>query len=209
MPKKKFAVEEGAPKRLEVEWSGQFDTTTFRWDGATLSEHDGFEMTEGVTLSLPEGFTVEAMAVRGGGFWPGSKVKRLTLRFPDGSPVPGSDEDPREASRQAGYLLYFIAGLNALCGVIAIVTGADALAAAEIGVGQMCAGVLYGVLGLFTMRGSRVALAIAMGLYAVDGIATLAMSVGGGGSPSVFGLFIRIGFLIALGTAFRTMKPRR
>ena len=82
-------------------------------------------------------------------------------------------------------------------------SGAEALMAAGLGIGSLITGVVYGVLGLFTMRGSRIALGIAMALYALDGFAGMLLAAGGGAGMG--GLFVRIFFLAAMGRAFMTM----
>lgn len=65
--------------------------------------------------------------------------------------------------------------------------------------------VLYGVLGLFTIRGSRVALGIAMGLYALDWIVGFVMQAVEEGRPNVGGIFVRIVLLAAMGRALVAM----
>lgn len=201
MPKKAYALEREAPKRLEVEWDRD-QRTIVRWDGRVVGSYVASELDGGVRVTLPEGSVVLLSRVPAGVF---GGAKRLSLRLEDGTPLPGSDDDPMEAAKRGGYILYFIAGLNALCGVIAMATGSEALLAAGLGVGSLIMAVLYGVLGLFTIRGSRVALGIAMGLYALDWIVGFVMQAVEEGRPNVGGIFVRIVLLAAMGRALVAM----
>lgn len=203
MPTKKFALEREGPKRLEVEWKGAYREVYIRWDGDLVRQVLRAELEQGFELAVPDG-TVVWFGLKGAGVFGSAKV--LTLHLSDGTPVPGSADDPVEAGKQAGYGLYLLAALNAFCGVYAMATGSEELAAAGIGIGSLVMALIFGVLGLFTMRGSRIALGIAIGLYGLDWIMGVVFGVmGGGGAPNVGGIFMRIAILTFLVRSFTTM----
>ncbi|MGE0788299.1 MAG: hypothetical protein AB7S26_21680 [Sandaracinaceae bacterium] len=206
MPKKSFALERNAPKRLEVEWTGAFADVTVRWDGDFVAGLDRGDLESGTEVPLPAGTTIRLSLASLGTL---GNAKRLAVHFADGRPVPGSDDDPTEAGKQAGYILYFIAALNALCGVIAMATQNEMLLNAGAGIASLVMALVMGVLGLFTMRGSRIALGIAIGLYAADWLLGVGLSISDGASPSMGGIFIRIAFIVALGRSFMAMGGPR
>jgi hypothetical protein len=106
----------------------------------------------------------------------------------------------RRRYRNAYFALYVIGGLTLLLGLV------TALGRVEV-LPQVFAieGVLLIVFGYFTMRGSLLALAIATGLYAIDGVLTVSAGSYQGIVVRVLILFFLIQGLIAL----RELKRRQ
>ena len=109
------------------------------------------------------------------------------------------DSKLRRRYRNAYIALYVIGALTLLLGLI------TALGRVEV-LPQVFAveGVILIVFGYFTMRGSLLALAIATGLYAIDGVLTV---VGGSYSGIVIRVLILF-FLIQGLIALRELKRR-
>lgn len=108
--------------------------------------------------------------------------------------------------RNAYLALYIIGGLTVLVGVIAEVGRLDVLLKL-LGSGWVVAveGVVLLALGYFTMRGSLVALGIAIGLYALDAISSVFLG-------AIQGIWIRLlvlFFLVRGFMALREMRRRR
>jgi hypothetical protein len=110
------------------------------------------------------------------------------------------DSKLRRRYRNAYFALYVIGGLTLLLGLV------TALARVAV-LPQVFAieGAVLIVFGYFTMRGSLLALAIATGLYAIDGVLTVAAGSYQGIIVRVLILFFLIQGLLAL----RELKRRQ
>lgn len=112
----------------------------------------------------------------------------------------------RSRHRNAYLALYIIGGLTLLLGLVAELGRVDVLLQL-FGSGWLVAveGLVLLVLGYFTMRGSLIALGIALGLYAIDAIATFLIA-------GVRGIWIRLlvlFFLVQGFMALRELKRRQ
>lgn len=169
---------------------------TVTLDGKVVGTVDGgtSELKKGAQFRLPDGSTLD-VKLESGVF----RVALSVLR--NGVPLPGSDTDPAQQVKSAGNLLYFLAALNTLLGVIAMVAQVDALETMGMGIGSILFGVVMAVLGFFTYRGARAAPMIAGILYIGDALLTVADTAMAGGRPSVVGLIFRAYIVITLFTA--------
>jgi hypothetical protein len=112
----------------------------------------------------------------------------------------------RSRQRNASIALYIVGGLTLLLGLVAEL-GRVTVLLQLFGSGWVVAveGLILIVLGYFTMRGSLLALGIAIGIYGIDAILTV---VGGG----IQGIWIRalvLFFLIQGFLALRELKRRQ
>jgi len=203
MPTQKFAIEREGPKRLEVAWERLGGETSLTFDGQPLAIVSREELADGRSLTLADGSELRIRHQKTGLFGNGGEL-HLTR---DGEPLPGTASDPETAARSAGYILYFLAGMNMCCGVLAM-SGQLEVLDPSAAIGTLLMAGLFGVLGLFTMRGSRVALGIAMAVYLLDGVATVVMQLGAG-TPPIGMILVRVVILLALGRAFMVMKGKR
>ncbi len=203
MPSLKLPIESEGPKRLEVTWEGLYNHMTVSFDGEHLADVPKDEAERGTSVRLPDGSSLSIELRRGGPF--GGRAELHLAR--DGKPLPGTAGDPDTAARTAAYLLYFLAGMNALCGAVSLSGSIEAFGP-DMAIGALIMAGLFGVLGLFTMRGSRIALGLAMGIYLLDGIATFILAAGSGGTPPMGMIWIRVIFLVGMGRAFLTMGQR-
>ncbi|MFY2563123.1 hypothetical protein ACN469_36345 [Corallococcus terminator] len=204
MGSKKLALEAGGPQRLELSWGLFWKKFTVTLDGKVVGTTDGgqSELKKGVDFRLPDGSTLNVQ-IQSGVLQVDLAVKR------DGVPLPGSSTDPEQRIKSAAYLLYFLAGLNTLVGVIALVIPNEALEALGMGIGSVLFGAVTAVLGFFTYRGTRVAPILAIVLYVGDTLITLMDTVGQGGRPQVFGLIIRVYIVIMLVKAVQAVNELR
>lgn len=110
------------------------------------------------------------------------------------------DSKLRRRHRNAYIALYFIGGLTLLLGLVTALGRVEALP-------QVFAveGTILIVFGYFTMRGSLLALGIATGLYAIEGVLTIAAGSYQGIVIRVLVLFFLIQGLMAL----RELKRRQ
>ena len=197
MPSRNFVFDAGGPPRLTLSWGMFWKNLTVTVDGlqvGTIAESAALKA--GQEFRLPDGSTLSIRLDQGFG-----KADLLVLR--DGKPLPGSAGDPVTQANTAATLLFVIAGLNALLGVIAVAIQSRVLDDLGLGWSSLCVAVVYGGLGFAVRRfRSRAALAIGMALFALDGLATLALSVGAGGRPPTGGIIFRIFLLTAMARAY-------
>lgn len=202
MPSQTFALEPNGPKRLSLSWGAFWKNFTVALDGQQVGALTPDELKAGKDLPLPDGSTLRVHLKQGFGN-AGLELSR------NGKPLPGAANDPVSMVKGAGYLLYFLAALNALLGAAAVALNIEVLLANGIGVASIVLGFIFAVCGYFTMQRSLVALVIAIVLYSLDAVATLAMAVGAGGKPGVGGIIMRVFFIIVLArgvTGLRTLK---
>jgi hypothetical protein len=112
----------------------------------------------------------------------------------------------RSRHRNAYLALYIVGGLTLLLGLVAELGRVEVLLQL-VGIGWAVAveGLILIVLGYFTMRGSLIALGIAIGLYAIDAIATVMIA-------GVRGIWLRLlvlFFLVQGFMALRELKRRQ
>ena len=107
-------MEKDGPKRLEMSWGGFWKDFTVKLDGvAVLTANGSSELKAGRSARLPDGSTLEVRLETGFGK-NGLAVTR------NGQPLPGSSTDPESLVKVAGAVVYVLAGLNFLFGVIAL-----------------------------------------------------------------------------------------
>lgn len=193
----KLALEPGAPKRVELTWGLMHKNFQVLLDGKPIATANGStELRQGISGLMPDGRTLEVKLVRL------LTQEQLTVLV-EGRPLPGSSSDPQTQVKSAGYLLYLIAGLSALMGVVQLTREGGDVAG---GVGTWIAAVAFAVLGYFAMKPSFVAIAIGMVLFAADAVFTLLDQLQAGGNPNVFWLLIRVAFLFVLFTGAKAAK---
>jgi hypothetical protein len=200
MPTKSFALEKGGPERVEVQWRGNFKDFEVRLDGNLIGSFENAkELKTGKTFPLEDGSRLEV------GLKPtGLGVPELTL-LRNGQPLPGSATDPAQRVGAAAGMIFVVAGLNAILGLVALAFNVQFLQSLGIGGASIFVGAIYGVLGYFVKRQSFVALALAVGLFVLDGLALL-FNVPPGGTPPIGGILARFFFLIPMVMGFPALK---
>jgi hypothetical protein len=112
MPKQRFALEEGGEKRLEVSWKGLYKDVTVSLDGNPIGVVPNKKaLSAGQAFSLPDGSTIKIQLVR--------KLMSTELQvLRNGEPLPGSSSDPQTRFKTAYGMVYFVAGLNLVLGLV-------------------------------------------------------------------------------------------
>lgn len=187
MATKKLALEPGGPTRLELSWGMFWKNFQVTLDGKPVGTVEGGqkELKQGVEFRLPDGSNLHIQLVSGA-----MNVELQVTR--DGKPLPGSASDPAQRVQTAAYMLYFLAGLNTLLGVVAMLLNNEVLEGLGMGVGSIIFGAIVATLGFFTSRRSRVAPILAIVLYVADTLYTFVTVAEAGRSPPVAGIIIRI-----------------
>jgi hypothetical protein len=192
MPKRDFALEPGGLKRLEIEWKAFWKNITIRLDGSPVGTiANQKELASGREFDLPDGSKIKVQLVSG---LYGAELRVLR----NGQPLPGSDSDPATRLKNAYVIIYFIAGLNLVLGLLAGFLQVEFLQSIGMGWISVLYGLIFLVLGWFVQRRSMLALILSIGLYTLDGLVYLYLIFNGGGSPALTSIFMRVILLIPM-----------
>lgn len=198
MPVKTFALEPGGPSRLALHWKPFWRNTRVELDGQPLGVIPNQRaLKDGIVFQLPNGEPLRIQMTRG-------MAPELQLSVA-GRPLPGSAADPQQRIKTAAQILWFIAGLNLLLGVISLFVENELLATLAAGWPTIATGALYLVLGFLARRGARVAVIAGIALLVVDTILVLSA----GDAPGSGGTVARVFLIIGLAQALPAMKPVR
>jgi hypothetical protein len=153
-----YVLEPDGDKLLEI------SIGTFIWQKQTEVRLNGKlihtfpnprDLAEGQVLQLPDGtaLTIERF---------NNKVRVLR----NDQPLPGISSEPYS-------IIYFMAGLNIVLGILTLVLQVEFLQTPGFGILSIAIGILFLVLGFFTQRRSLIALIIAMSILGLEGAAVL------------------------------------
>jgi hypothetical protein len=202
MPKQRFALEKNDSKRLELAWGVGWRNFTVTLDNIEIGKIEGGQkaLKQGKSFSLPDG---SELVVR---LKTGLATELQVLR--DGQPLPGSGSDPHKKLVNSYGIILFVGGLGLVLGVVAALFGVTFLQELGFGWGSIIFGAILAGLGFMVKKGSLTALWIAMGLYALDAILSIAAAMSIGASP-VGSIFVRIFFLVAMYQGVDAIKALR
>ncbi len=204
MPTQRYALEAGGPQRLEISWRGFWKDTTIQLDGNAISTIPGQkELRAGQEFVLPDKSVLRVQLVTG-------LTSELRI-LRDGKPLPNSASDPATRLKTAYGIVFFIAGLNIVLGLVSELFQVEFLQQLGIGVFSIGFGLIFLALGFAVRRQSQIALIIAIAIFALDGILGLAVSASAGGRPSTVGIIVRIFLLIPMVqgvVAIKTLKAQ-
>lgn len=203
MPKQTFAFESGGPKRLVIEWKGMFKNTTITVDGVQLATiPDQKALVAGKEVKLRDGGKLKVQLVSS---FSGSELQVLR----NGKPVPGSETSPEARVRTAAYVLYFLAALGIVAGTISLFVESRILGILGVGWYNILFGAVYLILGLLTKRNSIGALVLAVVVFSGDALSSILLGAAKGYEPSVYGLLMRVFFLIPMVQGIRAIVEIR
>ncbi len=207
MPSKKYALEAGGPERVQVDWDGAFKNLTVTFDGAALGSFESAKDIETPqSFALSDGSRLEVVLAKIGPF-PELRLSR------DGEPLPGSAGDPQTQLEAAANMIFAIAALNAILGFVAAIFDLNFLKSIGVGWASVLTGAIYAGLAVFVRKRSFPALAIAVGLFILDGLYMFVAAAEAKASPPIGGVIARVFFLIPMVRGFGAItelnKPRK
>jgi hypothetical protein len=199
MPKQSYALEPGGPKRLQVSWKSFFKDTVITLDGVVVgSIPDQPTLREGQDFRLMDGSIIKVQLI--------SNLSGTEMRvLRNGVPLPGSASNPETRVKTATGIIFFVAGLNLLLGLIALITQSDFLAQIGIGWYSLVFGGFFLVMGFLVRKLSTVALILSIVVFALDGLIGLIGSLMMGGTPFA-GVIFRVLLIIPMVQAVSAIK---
>ncbi|MDT4966138.1 MAG: hypothetical protein QOJ64_875 [Acidobacteriota bacterium] len=203
MPTRKFSLDPGGPKRVEISWRGFWKEITVKVDGYVVGTiADKKALIHGHQFALPDGSCLGVQLAK--------SFAAVQLRVTrNGQPLPGSDSDPSQQLKVAYGVIFFIAGLNIVLGLIAVLTDTQFLTG-RYGIDwtTIVFGVVFLLLGFLVKGRSMVALAVAVALFLASGI--WAIYIIGQAIPHesmpAGGIFMRIFLLIPMFKGFGAIR---
>jgi hypothetical protein len=192
MPSHSYSLTPGGPQRLVVSWRGVWKDVTIELDGSVVGTiPDQKALSAGQQFALPDGSSLSIQLVQK------LTVPELVILH-DGQPLPGSASDPQTRLRTAYGMVFLVAGLNIVLGILACVLQVEFLRSIGISVYSLVFGVVFLLLGFLVKRRSLAALVIAVLLFALDGILGAVFSILQGDAPSTAGLLARVALLVPM-----------
>lgn len=199
MPKQSYALEPGGPKRLQVSWKSFFKDTTITLDGVVVGNiPDQQSLRAGQDFRLMDGSVLKVQLVTN---LMGTEMRVLR----NGVPLPGSASNPETKVKTATGIIFFVAGLNLLLGLIALITQSEFLAQMGVGWYSIVFGGFFLAMGFLVRKLSKVALILSIAVFALDGLLGVIGSVMMGGSP-VAGVIMRVLLIIPMVQAVGAIK---
>ncbi|MBN2002272.1 MAG: hypothetical protein JXA21_02850 [Anaerolineae bacterium] len=200
MPKRLYALEPGGKKRLEISWKAMQQQFTVSLDGNQIGViPDQKALIRGQEMTLPDRSTLKIQLV--------SRLMDSELQIlRDGRPLPGSGSDPETKWKAAYGIVYLVAGLNLVLGILVTFFNIEFLQGIGISIGSVIFGVILAVLGFFTQRKSTVALILAVVIFTIDGIGGFIISASQGSSASASGLVARIFLILPMIQGIKAIK---
>jgi hypothetical protein len=192
MPKQLYSLDPGGEKRLEVSWKAFWKDVTVSMDGAVLGVIPNQKaLSAGQDFRLIDGAILKVQLV--------SKFTGTELRvLRNGQPLPGSASDPETRVKTAAGVVYFVAGLNLLLGIAAVVFQIQLLKQMGIGLFSILYGLVFVVLAFFVSRRSNLALILAIIILALDALLGVYLAITGDYTPSTAGFLARIVLMIPM-----------
>ncbi len=202
MPKKQFTLEENGRHTLELTWDSMWRNFTIHYDGAPVDkiEGGGKGMRAGKITTLPDGSELNV------------KLKQSLLAaelavLRNGRPLPGTATHPLNRIQQAYTIIFIIAGLNVLLGLVGLVSTAEWVL-------MISGGWITAVFGLFLFflgwlvkaKHSLPALITAIFVYTADGLLGIAAVIAAGQMPGVAGLIVRVLFIIGMAQGIKAIR---
>lgn len=116
----------------------------------------------------------------------------------NGQPLPGSASDLQTKVKNAYTMVYFVAGLNLVLGLVSFLFNVGFLQQIGIGFGSTLFGLVFLALGFFVQRKSTTALILAIVIFALDGIVGIFLAASQGYNPAAGGIVARFFLLIPM-----------
>jgi hypothetical protein len=192
MPTLRYALEPNGPKRLELAWEGQYRNFVVKLDDQVIGQVAGQKaLSAGHTLPLPDGSSLTLKTT-------GSALANELRVLRNGQPVPGSASDPTVRLRNTYQIIFFIAGVNLVLGLLGGLLRPDILRQLGVGWGTFMLGAVYLLLGLLVRQRRLLALVLTLVFYGLETVMGQLVPLLSGSGQNVAGLLVSALFLWGL-----------
>ena len=203
MPRRKYALERGGPKRLQLRWGWRLKDFEVALDGQAW-RLDRAAVLAGATITIPGGSSLFVRSVRRR-WWSVALRDELRVEL-DGVPVPGSDGHPLAIGRRAASVIALFGLLRVLfVGLWAVFSAADGRAVDPLAAITTASGAIQIVLAVLAGFGLRLPVLLAAGLLTLELVAAVALA---GARSSGLGFVVQVLVIVHLHGAWKRMRPR-
>jgi hypothetical protein len=200
MPSKRYAVDRGGPRRLEITWQNPWKDMTIRFDeqpvGAIATRQ---ELLAGRQFKLPDKSTLRIQLVK-------RSIDSELHILRDGRAVPGSFTDPETRYKLAYGVVVGITALYLVLGLVSMLTHSALLQGLGVGAQSVALGAILILVSFYVKRRSTVGLGAAIVILLVDGLLAAVYAILAGRAPAVLGLAIRGGLAFLLLDGIRAIR---
>lgn len=197
MPQKRYSLEKGGPKEIEISWKQAWKSFTVKHKGQVVGiTETQEELKRGVQFSLLDDSTLRIRLYVGFG-----KTGLEILR--NDQPLPGSDADPYKKIKTAFIMLLCVAGMNILGGTLIALTLSEFM---YVGMIVFVYGLVFVGLAFGVREGIIATLIIAIILLVVDTSVSLVYQSWSHSGATVVWIILRALFLVYL---LQAIKPLR
>ncbi|MEO7330575.1 MAG: hypothetical protein ABI193_18515, partial [Minicystis sp.] len=187
-----YALVPRGRKRLKLLFTGPWETAVVELDGATIwTMERKSQLDRGHRLRLADGSELLLKLVQAYG----TTELHVTR---DGVPLPGSPSDPSRRANQASHLILAFALITALLALATELSDLDVVSEISLGWPSLGIAAAYALLGALTMRRSKPALLLAIGLFILDSAAVVFLGEEDIGPAAIGVLFLRALLVIPL-----------
>jgi hypothetical protein len=164
MPSQAYALEENGSRQLKISWKPFWKNITIQLDGEAIVTIPGQkQLAAGQEFRLPDGSMLKVQLAK---TFTGYELRVLR----NGQPLAGSASDPEARLKTAYNVVFFVAGLNIVLGLVAWAFQVAFLQSMGIGLVSAIFGAGFLVLGYLIRHKSMAALVIAIAVFTLDGI---------------------------------------
>ena len=202
-PHMAYTIEAGGEKRIEIFTSAKWRQTEIWFDGSLAATLSQKELSSGYDLPISDGSILNFKLAKFA-FQP----HRLQITR-NGQPIYKTitSYDNAMFVNNAAYMVYIVAIINLVVGVISIFIDIDAFAPFKFGWSNIIFGAIFLVLGFFAQRRSFVALLLFILVFGVDSFFAFVSALRTGNYFLYLVFFMRLIFLapafLGLGEIFR------
>lgn len=198
-----FTIDAGGEKRVEILASRKWNEIEVRVDGILACTISKKELLSGYDLQLSDGSVLNIKRPR---FF--LNMQRLLITR-NGQPISHSitSYDNQMAVNNAAHLIYIIALVNLILGIISIFINMEAFSPFQFGWLNIIFGFVFMILGFFTQRKSVAAMILFIVIFGLDSLSFLLLLLQTGNYIIILVFLIRLVVLapvfLGLGEVFR------
>jgi hypothetical protein len=203
MPKKSYAFEPGGPKRLAVEWKGLFNDFTVKVDGKQVGTiTDQRALNAGEKFKLKDGSQLEVRMINS---MLGSEMRILR----NGKPLPDSATSVSSRLHSARVMIFIIAAIEFFDGISYYFLNENYIKSLGISWYALYFGAFFLIMGLLMKKSPRLILWASTIVFLADAFINLWVTTNNGSQTSIFGLLVRVFFVIPMLQALRAMADEK